>query len=58
MDEGGGDMDKNRMNQECIDDIKAMFPPERVLIGEEISEDYGHDELGLSLIHIWTWHFC
>ena len=39
-------MDKNRMNQECIDDIKAMFPPERVLIGEEISEDYGHDELG------------
>ena len=47
MDEGGGDMDKNRMNQECIDDIKAMFPPERVLIGEEISEDYGHDELGM-----------
>lgn len=39
-------MDKNRMNQEFIDDIKAMFPPERVLIGEEISEDYGHDELG------------
>lgn len=30
MDEGGGDMDKNRMNQEFIDDIKAMFPPERV----------------------------
>lgn len=39
-------MDKNRMNQEYMDDIKAMFPPERVLIGEEISEDYGHDELG------------
>lgn len=50
MDEGGGDMDKNRMNQEFIDDIKAMFPPERVLIGEEISEDYGHgcDKIGLN----------
>lgn len=39
-------MDRNRMNQKYVDDIKAMFPPERVLIGEEISEDYGHDELG------------
>lgn len=39
-------MDRNRINQEYTDEIKAMFPPERVLAGEEISEDYGHDELG------------
>ncbi len=26
--------------------IKSIVSPERVLTGEEISEDYSHDELG------------
>ena len=29
-----------------IDFIKTIIPPERLFIGEDISEDYSHDELG------------
>ena len=39
-------MNYKKMDSQDISYIKSVVSPERVLTGEGISEDYGHDELG------------
>ena len=36
----------HKMNEADIQALSRLVPPERFLTGEEISEDYSHDELG------------
>lgn len=36
----------NRVNNADIEYLKSVIEPDRILIGEEIAEDYSHDELG------------
>ena len=36
----------NQLNAQDIAALKEILSPERVLSGEEISQDYSHDELG------------
>lgn len=36
----------NRLSQQNIDDLMNIIPGERMIIGDEINEDYSHDELG------------
>lgn len=39
-------MSLNHITPQDIARLQALIPPQRVLIGEAISEDYSHDELG------------
>ena len=39
-------MNYKKIDSQDISYLKTAVSPDRVFTGEEISEDYGHDELG------------